>query len=114
MKNGVVSPHGIDNQSSTNELVDIIEKNRLTNDKSFEFSEGNSINDMLERDNLPCLRCGKFLPQIMHCDHALRTYLSYEKIVDSKIELKSAHMIDHLHGFRVALKITIVGSVALA
>ena len=52
-KGGVVAPYGIANQFSINERGEIIERNRITHDQSFEFSEGNSINSRLIWDNLP-------------------------------------------------------------
>ena len=111
--NGVISPHGIAYQSSINEMGERIDKNRITHDQSFEFSEGNSVNARLVRDDLPDLRHGRCLSQIIHYGHALRLSYPTMKIVAAKKDLKSACRRAHLHGFLAAMSLTIVGRFAL-
>ena len=111
--NGMLAPCGIVDQFSINELGERIEKNRLTHDQSFDFSEGNSPNSRLIRDDLPELRYGACLSQIIHYAHALRFAYPRKKIVASKTDLKSAYRRAHLLGPLAAMALTIVGYYAL-
>ena len=111
--NGVLVPCGISDQDSINELGEIISKNRLTHDQSFDFSEKNSVNNRLIRDNLPELRYGSCLQHILHYIHALRFSNPHVPIVIGKIDFKSACRRQSMCGWLAAMTLTIVGSFAL-
>jgi len=96
IKNGVLSPFGIADQSSINELGECIKKNRITHDQSFEYSKDMSVNKRLIRDDLPELRYGNCLSQIIHYAYALRFSFPIARIVVGKIDLKSAYRRAHL------------------
>ena len=85
---GVLAPCGIASQFSINEFGERIEKDRLTHDLSFDYAEGKSLNKRLVRDNLPDLRYGPCLSQLIHYIHALRFNHPDKIIVASKIDLK--------------------------
>lgn len=113
IKNGVIAPYGIAFQSSINERGEVIPKERVTHDQSFCFSENNSVNDRLIRDDLPELRYGPALCQIIHYVHALRFAFPSAIIVASKIDLKAAYRRAHLSGALAAMALTVVGCYAL-
>ena len=111
--NGILAPYGIADQSSINELGEITDKNRVTHDQSFEFSEGNSVNKRLMRDDLPNLRCGSCLQQLLHYVHALRFSNPNIPIVAGKIDLKSAFRRHSMCGALAAMTLTIASYFAL-
>ena len=110
----MVAPYGIADQFSINELGEVIEKSRITHDQSFEFSEGNSVNARLIRDDFPELRYGCCLAQVIHYAYALRLIFPDKRILVAKVDLKSVHRRTHLCGSLAAMALTIVGAFALS
>ena len=109
IKGGVVEPYGIAEQFSINERGEIIEKNRITHDQSFEFLEGNSINSQLIRDNLPLLRYRGCLAQVIYYAHTLRLMYLEKIIVVVKVDLKLVYRRVELCGLLAVIVMIIVG-----
>ena len=106
---GFLALRGIAHQHHINELVEITKKDRLTHGLLFNYTEGKSLNNRLTREDLPSLRCGSCLSQLLHCIHVPRCNHPDKIIVASKIDLKSAHRSARMNGSLVAMCLTIVG-----
>ena len=107
--NSILSLYRIADQSSINELGERIKKNRITHNQSYEFSEGNSVNSRLIRDDLSLLRYRRCLAQITHYTYALYFSNPIKRIVASKIDLKSAYQRAYINGLLAAMLLTMVG-----
>ena len=91
LPDAVVTPYGVACQSTINDLMELITKYRPTHNLSNEESPNNSVNDCLERDDLPELFYGWCLSRLLHYIHALRMLRPDIAIVISKVDIKAAH-----------------------
>ena len=113
MKDAVVVPCGMVTQWTVDSEGNRVPKYRPTHDQSFDYSEGNSINHRLLKDNLPELFYGFCLLRILHYVHVLRLAKPSKSIIISKIDVKSAYRRGTMSGDLAARSITIVCGFAL-
>ena len=94
-----MSPMGVADQLSINELGEIIEKDRVTHDLSFpgEASE-ESINSMIDEDSLFDLIYGHMHSRCIHHIVATRKKFPNSRILGNKADFKSAYRRQHLAG----------------
>ena len=92
----VLAPLNIQAQNTINEFGQIIEKDRLTHDQSFDFSPDSSVNSRVIWDDLPPVRYGQCMKRIINRAVATRRKYPNKKILTSKIDYKSAYRRVHL------------------
>ena len=86
----VLAPMNIALQNTINDLGQIVEKERLTHDQSFEWSSGRSINNRVNlKDFLPRM-FGKALLMMVNWTIATRQKYPNQRIFATKIDFKSA------------------------
>jgi hypothetical protein len=84
-------------QNTINDLGQIVEKERLTHDQSFEWSSGCSVNNRVNlEDFLPCM-FGKALLRMVNWTIAVRQKHPNQKIFATKIDFKSTFRRSHLN-----------------
>jgi hypothetical protein len=87
----------IASQNTINDLGQIVEKERLTHDQSFEWSSGRSVNNRVNlEDFMPCM-FGKALLRMVNWYVAARRKFPNKRIFASKIDFKSAFRRCHLN-----------------
>jgi hypothetical protein len=93
----VIAPMNIASQNTINDLGQIIKKDRLTHDQSFEWSSGRSVNNRVNlEDFMPCM-FGKALLRMVNWAVAARHKFPKQRIFASKIDFKSAFRRCHLN-----------------
>ena len=93
----VIAPMNIASQHTINDQGQIIEKERLTHDQSWEWSSGRSVNDRVNlEDYLPCMFKKALLHMVNWAIAARQKYPS-QKIFATKIDFKSAFRRCHLN-----------------
>ena len=92
----VLAPMNIQAQNTINEFGQIIEKDRLTHDQSFDFSPDSSVNSRVVWDDLPPVRYGQCMRRIINKAVATRRKYPNSKILASKVDYKSAYRRVHL------------------
>ena len=94
-----ISPMGVADQLSINELGEIIEKDRVTHDLSFpgEIS-GESVNSLIDEDSLFQLIYGHMHSRCIHHIVATRRRFPNTRILGNKADFKSAYRRQHLAG----------------
>jgi hypothetical protein len=89
----VIAPVGLAEQQSINERGELIPKQRLTHDQSFNVVPGTcrSVNDRICFDALTPCRYGHALLRFIHVIIALRSRHPHEHILLTKVDLKAAY-----------------------
>ena len=90
IKGAIVSPLGMVVQSTLDNDGNTVPKYRPTHDHSFDFSEENSLNNRLAKDDLPPLCYGFCLLRLLHYIYSLRLAEPTKHMLMSKIDVKSA------------------------
>jgi hypothetical protein len=92
----VLAPMNVAAQNTIDEFGRIIAKDRLTHDQSFDFSEKSSVNSRVIWDDLPPVRYGQCIKRIINYAVATRRKYPGQKILASKIDIKSAYRRVHM------------------
>ena len=92
----VLAPMNIAAQNTINELGQIIAKDRLTHDQSFDFSEKSSVNSRVRKDELQPCRYGHCIKRIINWLVAARRKHPGVKILSQKVDFKAAYRRMHL------------------
>jgi hypothetical protein len=93
----VVTPLGLAHQQTINECGEIVPKQQLTHDQSFNVIPGTkrSMNDRLQLDSLTFCCFGHALTHFLHIIVTFRTQFPEEPILLTKVDLKSAYQCLH-------------------
>ena len=113
LPNAVVAPMGIVTQATINKHGEIIPKDRLTHDQSFEFSKGTSVNARVIFDRLTPCRYGTALRRFIHYIVELRQINPDTRILMTKLDIKAAYRRLHTSGTTASQAIVIIDDVAL-
>ena len=108
-----LSPYSIVDQLTIDEDGNLIPKLRLAHDQSFPSSEGRSVNNRIDQEDLIPLTYGKCLSRILHYVHALRLRYPFIPIVGAKVDFRSAYRRANLFGHLAAMCLSVVMSICL-
>ncbi len=87
----------IQRQNTIDEHGSIITKDRLTNDQSYKFKSGTSVNSRVEKDKLqPCM-FGSAMKRISNYAVTARRKFPGRRILATKVDYKSAYRRCHLN-----------------
>ena len=92
----VIAPVNIQAQNTINEFGEIIAKDRLTHDQSFDFTPGSSVNSRVIDEELLPVRYGHCIKRIINWIVAARRKYPNTKILGCKVDIKSAYRRVHL------------------
>ena len=92
----VIAPVNIQAQNTINEFGQIIAKDRLTHDQSFDFTPGSSVNSRVIQEELLPVRYGHCIKRIINWLVAARRKYPNTKIFGCKVDWKSAYRRVHL------------------
>jgi hypothetical protein len=89
----IIAPVGLAHQLTINERGEIVPKQRLTHDQSFNVTPGTkrSFNDRLDLLSLTPCRYGHALIRFIHIIISLRLRHPHEPILMTKVDMKSAY-----------------------
>ena len=86
----ILAPINIASQNTINDLGQIIEKEQLTHDQSFEWNSGHSVNNRVNLEDFMSCMFGKALLRMVNWAIAARRKYPNQKIFATKIDFKSA------------------------
>lgn len=111
----VIGPVGLVEQDSINDLGEIVPKWRMTHDQSFNVTPNTqrSINDRLQTEHLTPCRYGRALMRHIHGIVNLRRRHPTTRILQTKIDWKSAYRRAHYHPRTAVQSIIAFGSFLL-
>ena len=92
LKNACVDPLGVAEQETMNELEERIPKFRPTHEQAFDYSENNSFNHKLDKEDFPPLESDHYVLRIIHCTRDWRLKRHYTPIIMSKVDFKSTYL----------------------
>ena len=92
----VLAPLNIQAQNTIDEFGNIVKKDRLTHDQSFDFSEKSSVNSRVAKEELQPCRYGHCIKRIVNWLVAARRKHPNRKILCQKVDIKSAYRRMHL------------------
>jgi hypothetical protein len=93
----LMAPMNIMEQNTIDESGNIIPKQRLTHDQSFEWSSGTSVNSRVHFDTLLPCRYGGCLRRLINFVVAARRKYPNQRILATKVDYKSAYRRCHLN-----------------
>ena len=97
IKDILIAPMNIQQQNTINEHGQIVPKNRLTHDQSFEWSSGTSVNSrVITEELLPCM-FGSCIRRIVNWAVTACCLFPNLPILASRIDFKSAFQQMHLN-----------------
>jgi hypothetical protein len=106
LPNACVAPMNILKQFTLNSGGEIVNKERLTNDQSFKWQSGLSVNRRVIRDSLQHFMYGCCLMQLLYWIVAARRKFPKAPIALQKIDIKSAYRQCHLNAITAIQIIT--------
>ena len=92
----VLAPVNIQAENTINEFGQIIAKDRLTHDQSFDFSPESSVNSRVIWSEIAPVRYGNCMRRIINWAVATRGKYPNTKILASKVDYKSAYRRVHM------------------
>jgi hypothetical protein len=109
----IVAPLGLAAQNTINERGEIVPKNRLIHDQTFDFSPANSVNHRVIPDSLTPCRYGTAMKRILHNITNTRRRHPKRRILITKLDVKAAYRRLHLAASNALSACVIVGFLAL-
>jgi hypothetical protein len=94
----IISPLGLVQQNTINELGETTVKWRLTHDQSFKFSSETSVNSRVLKDQLAQCMYGSALKRFIHAIVRYRLRFPDTPLLMAKFDLKSAYRRAHFSG----------------
>ena len=113
LPHAVVAPIGLVTQATINAHGEIIPKDRLTHDQSFEFSPGTSVNARVIFDSLTPCRYGTALRRFIHYIVDLRRIYPDTRILMTKLDFKAAYRRLHTSSLTASQAVVIIDDIAL-
>ena len=93
----ILAPMNIQRQDTINAEGQIIDKDRLTHDQSYEWSRGKSVNKRVDKSELLECRFGHCLNRLINWVVAARRLFPACPILSQKVDFKSAYRRCHLN-----------------
>jgi len=110
-----MAPLNIQPQWTINERGEIVEKDRLTHDQSFKWTQsGTSVNSRIDTDLLQQCKFGKCLTRIINWTVAARRKFPNRRIMAKKDDIKSAYRRMHLSWDTATQTVTQIPDLRLA
>ena len=109
----IVAPLGLVSQNTINDRGEIIPKDRITHDQSFDFSPSNSVNHRVIPDSLTPCRYGTAMKRLVHYTVDTRRRHPRIRILVTKLDVKAAYRRLHCAASTALSACVIVGFLAL-
>ena len=106
LPNACLAPMNIMNQFTLDASGEIVDKERLTHDQSFQWQSGMSVNKRVTRENLQRCMYGRCLMRLLCWIVAARRKFPNRPIALQKIDIKSAYRRCHLNAITAMQTIT--------
>jgi hypothetical protein len=97
LKDAVISPMNIADQSGINKKGEIILKKQLTHNQSMTYLSGTSVNNRTQKDELQDVMYGSCLSRVIHQIVEYQNRFPGKRILTQKVDFKAAYCRTHLH-----------------
>ena len=109
----IVAPLGLVSQATINDRGEVIPKDRITHDQSFNYSANNSVNSRVIPESLTPCRYGTALKRLLHYIIDVRRRHPKRRILMTKLDVKAAYRRLHAAADTAVASLVIVGVIAL-